>query len=101
MLDHEIQALAALLLPHRFAIAFQSGDVANLRLFDSVVRQHPPAGHPCCPRLRRIDPDAAAHWQVVMRDQLGGCRRLIDWLHQEGRLAPPWTPASAADMLWP
>ncbi len=51
-------------------------------------------------RVHRVDPDAAAHWQVVMRDQLGGCRRLIDWLHQEGRLAPPWTPASAADMLW-
>ena len=51
-------------------------------------------------RVRRIDPDAAAHWQIVMRDQHGVCRRLTDWLNQEGRLGPPWTPATAADMLW-
>ena len=51
-------------------------------------------------RVRRIDADAAAHWQVVMRDQHGACRRLTDWLHGEGQLAPPWTPATAADMLW-
>jgi hypothetical protein len=29
-----------------------------------------------------------------------GCGRLIDWLEREGRLAPAWTPAAAADMLW-
>ena len=51
-------------------------------------------------RARRVDSAAEAHWQVVMRDQQSACRRLARWLHREGRLAPPWTPASAADMLW-
>lgn len=51
-------------------------------------------------RARRVDPDAAAHWRVVVRDQQSACRRLARWLHREGRLAPPWTPSSAADMLW-
>lgn len=51
-------------------------------------------------RARGVDPDAEAHWQVVMRDQQAACRRLARWLHREGRLAPPWTQASAADMLW-
>ena len=26
--------------------------------------------------------------------------RLADWLAREERLAPPWTPATAADMIW-
>lgn len=51
-------------------------------------------------RARRLDPDAEAHWQIVMRDQRSACRRLARWLHDEGRLAAPWTPRSAADMLW-
>lgn len=51
-------------------------------------------------RARGSDPDARAHWDVVMRDQQRACRRLARWLHREGRLAAPWTPASAADMLW-
>ena len=49
---------------------------------------------------RRVDPDAEAHWRVVVRDQQSACRRLARWLHREGRLAPPWSPSSAADMLW-
>ncbi len=51
-------------------------------------------------RARRTDPDAAAHWEVVARDQLSVCRRLTRRLHREGVLAAPWTPATAADMLW-
>jgi AcrR family transcriptional regulator len=46
------------------------------------------------------DPDAAAHRARVMREKLGGCRRVIGRLADEGRLAPGWTAATAADMLF-
>jgi AcrR family transcriptional regulator len=49
---------------------------------------------------RRSDPDFAAHWEVVSRDQRGVCGRLIDGLHRAGRLAPPWTVDTGADLLW-
>ncbi len=49
---------------------------------------------------RRSDPDFAAHWDVVARDQRGTCRHLIEALHREGLLADSWTVASATDMLW-
>jgi len=49
---------------------------------------------------RRTDPDFAAHWAVVSRDQRAVCGRLIEGLRRAGRLAPPWTADSAADMLW-
>ena len=51
-------------------------------------------------RVRRVDPDAAAHWQLVMADQQACCRRLAAWLAREQRLVPPWTVRTAADMLW-
>ena len=51
-------------------------------------------------RVRRIDPDAAGHWELVMADQQACCRRLAIWLAREHRLAPPWTVQTAADMLW-
>lgn len=51
-------------------------------------------------RDRRLDTDAAAHWDVVIRDQHRVCGRLIRWLHREHRLARPWTVHSANDMLW-
>jgi AcrR family transcriptional regulator len=51
-------------------------------------------------RVRRVDPDAEAHWQLVMADQQACCRRLAAWLDRERRLAPPWTVPTAADMLW-
>ena len=31
---------------------------------------------------------------------LGGCRGLSRRLAAEGLLAPPWTPSTAADLLW-
>jgi AcrR family transcriptional regulator len=49
---------------------------------------------------RRSDPDFAAHWEVVSRDQRGVCARLIEGLHRAGRLAPPWTVDTGADLLW-
>jgi AcrR family transcriptional regulator len=65
-------------------------------------RVHPRflAVHLAVEHVRRGDPEAAAYWERVMGNWRAGCRRLAAWLHDEGRLAPPWTPASAADMLW-
>jgi AcrR family transcriptional regulator len=51
-------------------------------------------------RQRRDDPDLAAHWDVVARDQRRICRQLIKALHREGLLRDSWTIASATDMLW-
>jgi AcrR family transcriptional regulator len=51
-------------------------------------------------RQRRNDPDFAAHWDVVARDQRRICRHLIKALHREGLLADSWTIATATDMLW-
>jgi AcrR family transcriptional regulator len=51
-------------------------------------------------RVRHTDPDAEAHWQLVMADQRACCHRLAAWLAGEQRLAPPWTVQTAADMLW-
>jgi AcrR family transcriptional regulator len=49
---------------------------------------------------REGDPDATAYWERGRQNWLKGCTRLAGWLEAEGRLAAPWTPASAADMLW-
>ena len=51
-------------------------------------------------RARHDDPDAAAHWTLVAADQRACCHRLATWLSRERRLAPPWTVATATDMLW-
>lgn len=51
-------------------------------------------------RVRHVDEDAARHRARVVRAKLGGCRRVIKRLADEGRLAGPWTPESAADMLF-
>jgi len=51
-------------------------------------------------RVRRVDPGAEAHWQLVMADQQACCQRLAARLDREQRLAPPWTVRTAADMLW-
>jgi AcrR family transcriptional regulator len=51
-------------------------------------------------RVRRVDPDAEAHWKLVMADQQACCQRLATWLAREQRLAPPWTVQTATDMLW-
>jgi AcrR family transcriptional regulator len=51
-------------------------------------------------RARHVDPDAAALWRAGQQRWLAGARRLADWLAREGWLAPPWTPATAADMIW-
>ncbi|HEY6737439.1 MAG TPA: helix-turn-helix domain-containing protein [Actinopolymorphaceae bacterium] len=50
-------------------------------------------------RVRDSDPDVAAHRAKVAKAKLANCRRLADRLVAEGRLAAPWTAATAADML--
>ncbi|HEX6470038.1 MAG TPA: helix-turn-helix domain-containing protein [Streptosporangiaceae bacterium] len=51
-------------------------------------------------RVWQADPDAAAHRERVVAEKLGNARRLARRLADEGRLAPPWTAESAADMLF-
>jgi hypothetical protein len=51
-------------------------------------------------RARQFDPDAEELWRTGQQRWLAGARRLADWLSREGSLAEPWTPASAADMIW-
>jgi AcrR family transcriptional regulator len=51
-------------------------------------------------RARSTDEDAAELWQLTMRNWLTSCRRLANWLDEENKLAEPWTPSTAADMLW-
>jgi AcrR family transcriptional regulator len=67
-----------------------------------LARYHPrmvPMGR-ALQRARETDPDAAAHWNLVMRDWRAHCRRLTTRLDREGRLAAPWTVETATDMLW-
>lgn len=51
-------------------------------------------------QVRRTDADAAELREAIMERWRMGCRRLAGWLEDEGRLAPPWTVDSAADMMW-
>ncbi|ONK15473.1 TetR/AcrR family transcriptional regulator [Streptomyces sp. MP131-18] len=50
-------------------------------------------------RVGRRDPDAARHMERAAASQLAHCTRLAEWLARERRLAPPWTPETARDML--
>jgi AcrR family transcriptional regulator len=50
--------------------------------------------------VQRVDEDAAAHRRRVSAAKLASCRRLSDRLAAEGRLAEPWTPETAADMIY-
>jgi AcrR family transcriptional regulator len=45
------------------------------------------------------DPDAAAHRARVARERLAVCRRLVERLTDERRLAAAWSARSAAEML--
>lgn len=48
----------------------------------------------------RDNPEAAAWRKRIADYQLADCRMLAQRLAAEGRLAPGWTVAAAADMLW-
>ena len=45
------------------------------------------------------DPDAARHVQIASEWRLGRYLNVMDRLAAEGRLAAPWTPRTAAEML--
>lgn len=51
-------------------------------------------------RSRHDDPDAQLLWERAMAAWMGLCSDVARRLAEEGRLAAPWTPASAADLLW-
>jgi len=51
-------------------------------------------------RVRGTDEDAARLWTMVMADWQAMCHELAGRLARERRLAPGWTVASAADVLW-
>jgi AcrR family transcriptional regulator len=49
---------------------------------------------------RRFDTDAEATWQDRMRYRYAHSRAVADRLAAEGVLAPGWTEADAADLIW-
>jgi AcrR family transcriptional regulator len=51
-------------------------------------------------RVWRHDADAAAHRRRVVAAKLSNCRRLAQWLDEEGSLADGWTRETATDMLF-
>jgi AcrR family transcriptional regulator len=51
-------------------------------------------------RVWRADADAAAHRKTVVRAKLANCRRLVEWLEAEDKLAPAWSLQAATDMLF-
>lgn len=51
-------------------------------------------------RARHDDADARELWGRAMQAWHDACTRLTNALADEHRLADPWTPATAADLLW-
>lgn len=51
-------------------------------------------------RVRRADPDAQRHRDVVVEAQLANCRFVVEWLHEDGRLAAGWDVETAVDLLF-
>ncbi len=67
-----------------------------------IARSHPrimPVAR-AVEQMRRTDSDVAAMHDTIMARWQKGSRRLAQWLHDDERLAPPWTVDTAADMLW-
>jgi AcrR family transcriptional regulator len=51
-------------------------------------------------RCRHEDPDAEALWQRATAGWYTRCVSVAERLQQQGRLVEPWTPTTAADLLW-
>lgn len=51
-------------------------------------------------RMQDDDPEAAAAWGDRMAAMRSGCAAAIAMLAEDGRLAPPWSPEAATDLLW-
>jgi AcrR family transcriptional regulator len=49
---------------------------------------------------RRRDPALAAGWDDRMHQRHAACTRIVKRLREESSLAPGWSVADAADMLW-
>jgi len=49
---------------------------------------------------RRADPDAAHLRDTAQGGWLKGSRKLMQWLADDGALAPHWTVQTATDMMW-
>ena len=49
---------------------------------------------------QETDEDAAAAWQLRMKDVRDGCCFVVNSLADEQALAPQWTPSEAIDMMW-
>ena len=66
-----------------------------------IARSHPRilATLHAVERARHTDPDAAELWATTLTNWHKGCRRLAQWLADEGCLAPFWTVDTTADML--
>ncbi len=76
--------------------------VAALREWAAHVARYHPKVLPvdrAVARVHRTDADAAAHHARARTAKLDNCRRLIEWLAREGRLAPGWTVDTAAEMV--
>lgn len=51
-------------------------------------------------RLRHHDADARGLWERSMSVWYAGCHAAASALHEQGQLAEPWTPETAADLMW-
>jgi len=51
-------------------------------------------------RARHVDPDAAALWDRSTGAWYRGCESIASALSAAGYLAEPWTPRTAADLMW-
>jgi AcrR family transcriptional regulator len=67
-----------------------------------LARYHPPmiAIDRAIQHLEASEPDIRAHRKRVNAAQLQSCRRLVEWLAQDGALAPGWTQPRATDALF-
>jgi AcrR family transcriptional regulator len=50
--------------------------------------------------VRETDEAAAAAWDDRMNSVRSGCRRAIETLEREGRLAGEWEASEAVDLMW-
>lgn len=69
---------------------------------EHLARYHPKlvAVDRAIAQLERHDPDAAAYRAHISESQRTSCTRLAEWIHRDGHLAKPWTPGTAADLLF-
>lgn len=49
---------------------------------------------------RYHDDDLAAAWEDRMRGRRKACRRLIEWMQEDGTLKVGWTQETTVDLLW-